>query len=261
MKSKMNKANLDKTLEELERSNWGEPNFPSYLVTTCHKLRRKKLKDFTVEDLRIMIGQNIGLPFLMPLAIEILKESPLAAGDFYAGDLLNSVLSIETEFWQRNVELWQDVEHIISGLESEHEWIRSVVLKNAEQFRYQAFAALPESQRKINYDNRRFVPVTNSESGEVSGETVFHYRQKNAVVWATYKGGAIKFGTLVARVSETNELEMRYSHVNETGELMTGICHSTPEVLPDGRIRLYEKWQWTSGDHSEGESVVEEIKQ
>ena len=31
------------------------------------------------------------------------------------------------------------------------------------------------------------------------------------------------------------------------------------ELLPDGRIRLHEKWQWTSGDLSSGESVIEEI--
>jgi hypothetical protein len=52
---------------------------------------------------------------------------------------------------------------------------------------------------------------------------------------------------------------MRYQHVNARGELMTGQCRSTPEVLPDGRLRLRESWQWTSGDGTSGESVVEEI--
>ena len=33
---------------------------------------------------------------------------------------------------------------------------------------------------------------------------------------------------------------MRYHQVNDRGELMTGVCRSTPEVLPDGRIRLHE---------------------
>jgi hypothetical protein len=59
-----------KTLQELEGQDWGDSDFPSYLVRTCHALRRKPLRDFTVEDLRIMIGQNIGLNYLMPLAIE-----------------------------------------------------------------------------------------------------------------------------------------------------------------------------------------------
>jgi hypothetical protein len=54
-------------------------------------------------------------------------------------------------------------------------------------------------------------------------------------------------------------LDARYQHVNTSGELMTGQCKSTPEVLPDGRLRLHESWRWTSGDMSEGRSVVEEV--
>ena len=38
-----------------------------------------------------------------------------------------------------------------------------------------------------------------------------------------------------------------------------GECRSQLEVLPDGRYRLHEKWRWTSGDSSSGESVVEEL--
>jgi hypothetical protein len=111
---------------------------------------------------------------------------------------------------------------------------------------------------KINYDNRVFKSVQNSATGEVSGETLFNYHQKDDLVWAEYSGGAIRFGNLIAKVLEDNSLEMRYQHLNEKGELMTGKCFSTPEILPDGRIRLYEKWQWTSGDFSSGESVIEE---
>lgn len=40
---------------------------------------------------------------------------------------------------------------------------------------------------------------------------------------------------------------------------MTGKCVSKPEVLENGKIRLYEKWQLTCKDFSAGESVVEEI--
>jgi hypothetical protein len=41
---------------------------------------------------------------------------------------------------------------------------------------------------------------------------------------------------------------------------MTGKCVSTPEITPDCKIRLYEKWKWTCGDFSSGESIIEEIK-
>ncbi len=112
----------------------------------------------------------------------------------------------------------------------------------------------------INYNKRVFKFVSNSASGEVSSETTFYYNQKDDVVWATYEGGAVKFGTLTAKVLENGALDMRYSHVNKQGNVMTGVCHSTPEILGDGRIRLYEKWQWSCGDFSAGESIIEETK-
>ena len=112
---------------------------------------------------------------------------------------------------------------------------------------------------KINYDNRVFKSAANSETGEVSNETRFYYHQKDDLVWAEYAGGEIVFGNLIAKVIRDDCLEMRYQHLNKSGELMTGKCFSTPEILEDGRIRLYEKWQWTSGDFSAGESIVEEI--
>jgi hypothetical protein len=112
----------------------------------------------------------------------------------------------------------------------------------------------------INYDDRRFVSVSNSGSGEVDSATVFHYHQEGRLVWATYRGGAIRFGSLIAKVEEGDCLDMRYQHCNIAGELMTGKCRSTPEILPDGRLRVHEVWQWTSGDFSQGESVIEEIR-
>ena len=87
---------------------------------------------------------------------------------------------------------------------------------------------------KINYDNRVFKSVSNSETGEVSQDTTFYYHQKDDLVRAEYSGGAIVFGTLIAKVLENGVLEMRYQHLNNTGELMTGKCVSSPEILPDG---------------------------
>ncbi|HAD13533.1 MAG TPA: n-acetylglutamate synthase, partial [Saprospirales bacterium] len=54
-------------------------------------------------------------------------------------------------------------------------------------------------------------------------------------------------------------IHMHYHQVNDRHEIMTGVCHSIPEVLSDGRIRLHETWKWTSGDCSEGKSVIEEV--
>jgi hypothetical protein len=102
--------------------------------------------------------------------------------------------------------------------------------------------------------------VSNSDNGEVDSATVFHYHHEGGVVWATYRGGVIVFGSLIAKVDEDDRLDMRYQHLNSAGELMTGRCRSTPETLPDGRLRLREVWEWTSGDFSRGESIIEEVR-
>jgi len=112
----------------------------------------------------------------------------------------------------------------------------------------------------IQYHDRYFRAVTNSPTGEVNVRTVFHYRQEGAVVWASYHGGQVRFGTLVARQLADGTLDMRYHHVNLAGDIMTGECQSRPELLADGRLRLHECWQWTCGDRSKGESIVEELR-
>lgn len=111
------------------------------------------------------------------------------------------------------------------------------------------------------YNNKTFRPVTNAANGEVDGETRFHYHQQGNIVWAEYSGGSVARGSLIATVRDDDQtLDMRYHHVNLKGELMTGQCRSTPVRLPDGRLQLREKWQWTSGDCSSGESVIEEVE-
>ena len=61
----------------------------SYLIKTCNSLCKKPLQDFTTEDLRVMIGQEKGLDFLIPLAIETLKNDLFAEGDMYEGDFFS----------------------------------------------------------------------------------------------------------------------------------------------------------------------------
>ncbi|QXU42437.1 MULTISPECIES: n-acetylglutamate synthase [Pedobacter] len=110
----------------------------------------------------------------------------------------------------------------------------------------------------INYNNKLFKPVNNTENGETSNETIFRYKQAGNILTAEYEGGKIIFGHLIGLVDENGNIEMRYHQVNKQGELMTGICNSKPEQLANGKIRLHETWQWTSGDQSKGQSIIEE---
>jgi len=98
---------MSKSLESLEKDYWGEPDYGSYLVTTTYKLRKKQLKDYEIEDLRIMISENIGLKYLIPLAILILDKDILAEGDFYEGDLFYSVIESDKEYWEIEIDNWK----------------------------------------------------------------------------------------------------------------------------------------------------------
>lgn len=111
----------------------------------------------------------------------------------------------------------------------------------------------------INYHDKVFRPVQNSENGETSAETIFRYVQKGNILTSSYEGGKILSGQLIGLVDEEGVIEMRYHQVNTANELMTGICGSIPEILPNGKIRLHETWQWTSGDLSKGNSILEEL--
>jgi len=112
-----------KSIESLEQTFWPDIRYDeeSYLVGTCHKLRKKPLQEFKTEDLRIMIGQDIGTKYLMPLAIEKLTADLFAEGDFYPGDLLKMVLHIDKKFWLDNPAFWDSIANLISGRQEEIE--------------------------------------------------------------------------------------------------------------------------------------------
>ncbi|UCE24608.1 MAG: n-acetylglutamate synthase [Candidatus Zixiibacteriota bacterium] len=111
----------------------------------------------------------------------------------------------------------------------------------------------------VNYDDRYFIGVKNYDNGDLNKETVFRYRQKNKVVWGSFEGGGAMHGNFIARVLDGDKLDMRWQYLNKQGEFRCGTCISTPETLPDGRIRLHELWKTAGAEPQEGTSVIEEL--
>ena len=111
----------------------------------------------------------------------------------------------------------------------------------------------------MNYNNKKFRPIQNSENGETTEDTIFEYKQIDNILTANYKGGNILKGHLIGVVDKNGNIDMRYHQVNLKGELMTGICSSKPGIYKNGKIRLYENWKWTSGNKSNGTSILEEM--
>lgn len=111
----------------------------------------------------------------------------------------------------------------------------------------------------IYYRDELFKALKNTHNGEISNETIFTYQQQGNILTSTYTGGAIKVGSLLGIVQPNGKIDMKYHHINTSNKLMSGTCQSTPELLQNGKIRLYENWKWTSGDQSSGTSIIEEI--
>lgn len=102
-----------------------------------------------------------------------------------------------------------------------------------------------------------FQVIGNSESGEVNGKTIFHYRQKDHLIWATYDGGNIHFGMLSGTINN-DTLTFQYRHLNHHDEWKSGSCESIITLDQSGCIQLSESWQWQSGET--GTSILKQIK-
>ena len=90
------------SLTELEQDDWGPAGFDSSLVQTVHQLRNKPLGELSPGDMRMLIGQRVGLRFLVPLAMDLIESDPFIDSDFYPGDLLLYLLNLSDDYWSVN---------------------------------------------------------------------------------------------------------------------------------------------------------------
>lgn len=116
-----------KSIEELEVDAWPVSKLDSHVVVESHRLRKVPLQDLSVEDLRLLIGQKIGLEYTIPLAIERLEENPLVAGAMYRGDLLANVIRLPGTFWQSHPDLNNRLVEIKFELEAVSETIEELL--------------------------------------------------------------------------------------------------------------------------------------
>ena len=110
-----------------------------------------------------------------------------------------------------------------------------------------------------NLEGKIFQSIQNTENGEVSSETLFHYHQTEDIISADYEGGSIQKGHLLGKMLANGNLEFVYHHIKLDGQLMIGECTSVPTLLADGRLQYSETWQWLTGDSSDGRSEIVEI--
>jgi hypothetical protein len=104
----------------------------------------------------------------------------------------------------------------------------------------------------INYDGRRFRALGGGDG--ICAE----YRQHGNVVWAMFEGGHVRRGSVTGTCDERGVLQLAYTLVLATGEVIAGHSTNTPLRL-DGRLVLREVWQRYGEHAASGVSYLEEI--
>jgi len=110
----MSQVATSKSIAQLEGTEWPPPpTDPSRMMLRCHELRQKPLSEMDVSDLRFVVGQDMGLRFTVPLALDVLEKDLLVEAEHYKGDLLEVVLSANRDVYRQQPELKFRVEKLL----------------------------------------------------------------------------------------------------------------------------------------------------
>lgn len=92
-----------RTLDAVDPPAWGPaPPDATPLIMRCHRLRTKPLRNFTDEDLGIMLRQQVALNHLVWPALARLRSASLLEDGDYPTDLLVGVLRVDPAYWERS---------------------------------------------------------------------------------------------------------------------------------------------------------------
>jgi hypothetical protein len=106
----------------------------------------------------------------------------------------------------------------------------------------------------IDYDGRRFrAPHAGPDASTAL------YRQRGDLVWAEFEGGDVRRGSLTGLCAPDGTLDFAYTMVLASGAVISGRNVSTPELLPDGRIKLNERWERYGRHADRGTSTIVEV--
>lgn len=85
----------------------------SSIQQRTYKLFTVKLSKYTLDDIRFMIGQEVGLSYTIPIAIEELEKDLIIETSYYKGDLLKIILLVNSEYWLNNQILKNKITNLI----------------------------------------------------------------------------------------------------------------------------------------------------
>jgi hypothetical protein len=111
---------------------------------------------------------------------------------------------------------------------------------------------------QLNLHGRRFAMISSTASRvDPDGPTRFAYEEDDGLIWGSYEGDTVVRGRFVG-TRDHDRIELSYAHVTTGDEPVTGRSASRIEPLPDGRLRLVERFRF-DGDDTEQVSICEEL--
>ncbi|MEU6285207.1 contact-dependent growth inhibition system immunity protein [Streptomyces sp. NPDC047028] len=122
----MEPVDRNRSIEKLENRRWPDPPENSTaLVRSVRELRRRAIEELSVEDLARLIGQDVGLRWLLPVALDFLRETAPqeAAGGWYDDDLLSAVLTRSESVWRSAPELARHLDETLRILTDLSEYV------------------------------------------------------------------------------------------------------------------------------------------
>lgn len=105
--------------------------------------------------------------------------------------------------------------------------------------------------KAIDFNNKIFSLVANTDNGKVSNETIFEYRQEGDMVTANYYGGSIRYGKIIAILKDM-ELKMLYQCITTGNELKAGKAMAEISFTENGKMKLTLNWEWLGGKMDNG---------
>ena len=107
---------------------------------------------------------------------------------------------------------------------------------------------------ELHLEGRRFLAQANSANGTIDTETEMHFTQDADVILATYSGGSIVDGRVLARWVSQTHIDMCYHCLTASDALQAGKAKGHFDRTSDGRLAMRLDWQWLTGDRTSGES-------
>jgi hypothetical protein len=129
---------LSKSISELEKWKWKgaiPSESDSYTEYRFYTLHDKPISELDFSDIRFLITQNSGLEYLVPIAIEKLREDLFLETEYYPGDLFYSLLLINNSpnYWETHpeekdelIKLYGDQKQALGGLDLTDELIQKI---------------------------------------------------------------------------------------------------------------------------------------